>query len=115
MNAHCHCTSVLPDSARSSTSTKAESDEPPPPTFTRRWLSLAGWLVPSAVLALLPKCPACLAASVALGTGVGMSVSTATHLQMLLMILCIASLSYCAARRMRRFSAFIDTEKNGTS
>jgi hypothetical protein len=76
--------------------------DPQPPRCARRWLDLTGWMVPGVILALLPKCPACLAAYVAIGTGIGLSLSIATYLRLLLVIVCVASLSYLAARRVRR-------------
>jgi hypothetical protein len=61
--------------------------------------------VPSAILALLPKCPACLAAYLAVGTGVGLSIPTATYVRTLLIVICISSLSLLAAKHVARLHA----------
>ena len=70
--------------------------------FARRCLDVAGWLVPSAVLVLMPKCPACFAAYVAIGTGLGISVATAAHLRLLFTTLAVGSLVLFAAAHTRR-------------
>jgi hypothetical protein len=73
-----------------------------------RWcLHLGGWLVPSVPLVLLPKCPACLAAYIVMGTGISLSLSTARTLQLLLLTLCIALLSYLTVRHRHRVMALI--------
>lgn len=64
----------------------------------RRVLSLARWLLPGTVLAFLPKCPACLAAYVALGTGASLSIPAAASLRTLLIAVCTVALGYLAAR-----------------
>jgi len=68
----------------------------------RHCLDMASWIGPSAILALMPKCPACLAAYVAAGTGLGLSLMAATHLQVALLILSVAALLYLAVRRLCR-------------
>jgi hypothetical protein len=73
--------------------------------FRRRATGAAGWVVPGTVLALLPKCPACLAAYVALWTGVGLSISAAARVRTSLMVLSIALLMYFGARTASRVVA----------
>ena len=74
-------------------------------SFLRRLLDFSGWLLPGAALALLPKCPLCLAAYIALGTGIGLSVSGAMYLRALLILLCVITLLYVATRQVNRFTA----------
>jgi hypothetical protein len=67
--------------------------------WRRRTAEVAGWVIPSATLALLPKCPACVAAYIALLTGVGISISVAAYLRFSLLIVCAAALTWVVARR----------------
>jgi hypothetical protein len=102
MKARCRCAVSLGCSDTKRPTARAADGYSRVP-FARRCLDLAGSLLPSAILALLPKCPICLAAYVAIGTGVGISASTATYLRLLLVVLCLASLSYFASRLVRLF------------
>lgn len=70
--------------------------------LARRGLDLASWLVPGTVLALMPKCPACLAAYVALLTGVGVAIRTAAALRIGLIVLCLTALVLLVARWILR-------------
>ena len=72
------------------------------PGWGRRCRDIAAWVLPSALLALLPKCPACLAAYVALWTGLGLSLAAASYLRTSLVILCIVSLLYLIRKRLGR-------------
>jgi hypothetical protein len=63
---------------------------------------MAGWVIPGTVLALLPKCPACVAAYVAGATGLGISVAEASYLRTAAIVVCAASLLAIALRTLRR-------------
>jgi len=69
-------------------------------TLVRRAREVAGWLLPGALLALMPKCPMCLAAYVALCTGLTMSFSTAHIVMRTLAGLCIGTLALLMVRRL---------------
>jgi len=70
----------------------------------KNWLGrvkeIARWILPSALLALMPKCPLCLAAYVALCTGFTMSGSSAHVLMRTLTAVCIGTLALCVVRRV---------------
>ena len=76
-------------------------------TLTRRsWLrrvrAAVEWAVPITVLALIPKCPACVAAYILLFTGVGLSLPAATAARWALVSLSVAALAYLLLRTARR-------------
>jgi hypothetical protein len=71
-----------------------------PAPRVRTGREIAGWLIPSATLVLLPKCPACLAMYLALFGGISLSVASASMLRISLLILCIAALLFLALKRL---------------
>jgi hypothetical protein len=83
-------------------------------TWVRRVREIFAWVLPSAVLVLVPKCPACLAAHVALWTGLGLSLSTATYLRWALLFLCVASLLFLIVKRLARLGAIFSFFKKET-
>ena len=81
---------------------RKECESHRPRRFFERLREFAGWVLPGATLVLLPKCPLCLAGYIALGTGIGLSASGATYLRLLLIVLCVITLSYVAVKQVSR-------------
>jgi hypothetical protein len=81
-------------------------------TVFRRCRDVAVWILAGSAFALIPKCPACLAAWIAIATGFGVSFATASALQTALYAISIVSLACLVIHflwaRMRRS----DAEKN---
>ncbi|HEX7655003.1 MAG TPA: hypothetical protein VF607_15950 [Verrucomicrobiae bacterium] len=75
------------------------------PQSASRWQRsgrAAHWLVPSVILVLMPKCPVCLAAYIALFTGLGISLPVAATLRSGLQWTCIAALLLAVGLTTRR-------------
>lgn len=81
------------------------------PTWVGRIREILAWMLPSAVLVLVPKCPACVAAHVALWTGVGLSLPTANYVRWTLLLLCVASLLCLTVKRLRRVGTIFSGSK----
>jgi hypothetical protein len=101
VNAH-RCCVITPGSMeQNQVGERIAGGDPHTPSFMRRSLDLSAKFIPVAILAVLPKCPACLAAYVALGTGIGLSLTAATYLRLLLIVVCVGSLTLFLAKAMR--------------
>ena len=59
-----------------------------------RFVNFVGWIVPSAILVLIPKCPVCVAGYAVIGTSVGFSLSAFAQLRLALIVLCVVSFSF---------------------
>ncbi|TWV98775.1 hypothetical protein [Chitinophaga pinensis] len=75
----------------------------PPRNIFKRAVRFIKPLLPAFLLAIIPKCPFCLAAYVALGTGIGLSVTSARWLHITLLGAAIIPLSLFAAIRIGNY------------
>ena len=66
-------------------------------------MTFVTWLLPSTLLLLIPKCPLCVVAYVAVATGLGISVSTAAGVRAALIALCLGLLIFALLRTLGRF------------
>jgi hypothetical protein len=65
----------------------------------RRWRGASACAGSGAMLVLLPKCPACIAAYLAVWTGAGLAAPIAGHLRVVMAVIFVASLGVLLARR----------------
>lgn len=99
MKTHCSCGAATGSGDRKTTAAQTTG----PLTLWQRFVKGIRWLIPGITLVLLPKCPICFAAYVALGTGIGLSVTAATWLRSGLVVLCVGSLLYLAGSRIMAY------------
>jgi hypothetical protein len=64
------------------------------------WRSASGCVGSGTLLVLLPKCPMCIAAYLAMWAGASVAVPLATHLRPMLGIVCVSSAVLLLARRV---------------
>lgn len=69
--------------------------------YWQRALAGLPWVVPGSVLALMPKCPVCVAGYVAVGTGLGISVPQAMALRGGVLAVCGVWLGWVVLRTVR--------------
>jgi len=94
------CCSQAASTARSSSHNEADG-KAHSPSVARRRFAWAKCSLSTLILALLPKCPACFAAYVALGTGISLSVAAASVLRTLLICACVATLIWVFVSALR--------------
>jgi hypothetical protein len=70
----------------------------------RRGGEIAGWIIPSAVLILIPKCPAFLVAYLALLSGIGISFAGASILRSVVLVVSTTALVCLALKRLGQFA-----------
>ncbi len=98
----CNCNNHAADAQPSEQTPTTEQRAPHRSAYAagRKFLAV---LVPGLLWTLIPKCPACLAAYIALATGLSVSVSVASHLRYVLIAIFLVTVSVLAWSQMRRW------------
>ena len=73
------------------------------PSAMKRIAGALEWAIPGVIVVAMPKCPACVAAYIALATGVGISFTAAAQLRMLVLVLSLTALTWFAIKALGRF------------
>ncbi len=71
-------------------------------TWRGRLAAFVQWALPVTILALIPKCPVCIAGYVLLFTGIGLSLPAAATIRWTLIALCVLALITLAVRALSR-------------
>lgn len=71
-------------------------------TITEQLGIFTSWILTGTSFLLIPKCPACLAAYVACGTGIGLSIPTAGTLRIGMISVSLAALAFLTRNLIRR-------------
>ncbi len=74
-------------------------------SVSRRLAAALQWAIPLTTLALIPKCPACIAGYVLLFTGLGLSLPAAATIRWTIITLCVTALLTLAVRWLLYFRA----------
>lgn len=101
---NCCCNNDEPVGGVPSTSPTAISN---PSAMPGRLLNVLRWALPVTVLALVPKCPACVAAYVLLLTGVGLSFPVAAAIRWALIAVSFATLGFLLLSPARRVTGYL--------
>jgi hypothetical protein len=68
-----------------------------------RLVDLIKYLVPSAVLFAIPKCPLCIVAYIVAFSGIGISIPTASGVRLILIAISVTSLILLSGRKIHAF------------
>ncbi|HEX2838091.1 MAG TPA: hypothetical protein VHN77_08200 [Phycisphaerales bacterium] len=96
-----HCCTPVPSAQPPRAHAQSNSYVKP----TRRLAAAVQWAIPLTTLALIPKCPACIAGYVLLFTGLGLSLPAAATIRWTIITFCVTALVILAVRWLLNFRA----------